>query len=216
MWKPSLHDLSPNQPHMVCVNSTYHQDSQMTSGTCPGDSGGPLVHLDRLTGISSYGTLPCGHFPQFFTSTAHFLQDNWITDNSDYSSSYEGFWCYNHCDPEEPVEPTMSGWENHNIHLSVSTAQSGRIKFPANGESEYKNNARIRYNIFGDHNSMISLKFSKFMFEEYYDGVSIKFKGDHYNGNVFTTETEYLFHRDEGWIDSVTDRILWYSSLWWF
>ena len=88
------YNLATSQPHLVCVNSTYQEDIQMTSGICQGDSGGPLVHLDRLTGVTSYNYPPCATLPQVFTSTAHFLENNWITDNSDYSSDYEGFWCY--------------------------------------------------------------------------------------------------------------------------
>ena len=86
---------------IMLVNALHNNGVQ--TGTCSGDSGGPLVFKDKLFGVTSYGyssleNAGCGGgFPDVFSSTAHYLDNGWIANNTDYDPD-ANFWCYEHCD----------------------------------------------------------------------------------------------------------------------
>ena len=105
--------LVPGFDHALCMNATVEYQENGYSAICQGDSGGPLVHKDKLFGVVSYNYPPCnGGMPNVFASVAHFLENGWLNDNTDYDDSAD-FWCYENCDEHScdnttPVQETTS------------------------------------------------------------------------------------------------------------
>ena len=86
-YKISKFNILETIPIIGLTRSTVeYQEGNILSAICQGDSGGPLVHKDKLFGAVSYNSPPCnGGLPNFFVSLAHFLEDGWIGQNSDYN-----------------------------------------------------------------------------------------------------------------------------------
>merc|ERR1712183_643700 len=97
------------------------------SQTCQGDSGGPLVHKNKLFGVTSYGFPPCVNgYPTVFSSAAHFRENGWLADNSDYVES--------EADLEETVCDLASGRANYygSTSKSMTTESSKTLEIDMN------------------------------------------------------------------------------------